>query len=352
MSKYIFSGLILLLCSCIDPYILDLPQGERLLTVDGYITTDPGPHIIRLTRTDTYGSVFEGLIRPVSQATVAIRDSEGFVVFLEELEERGAYATPANFRAIVGKAYSLQIDVPGGQSYSSLPEKVLPVPQIDSLSYRSIQLATENRLSDRSGVQVFAHFKDPVDQQNNYYWRTKPGVFVLVANPELHTFPPDHPTNPRGPNPKDCCAICFMVDNPIAQRFTITSDEDFNGLTNRLPVTFIEDDGLRFKRMYRAEIQQMRVSPGAFRFLRLIEQQLSITGSVFDQPPANIRGNIINLNNPDETVLGYFIAAAVNTKQVYIDREKLQFVQTPKIIPNDCQTVRGATLARPADWNP
>jgi hypothetical protein len=351
MLRYIYILFFLLLISCIDPYRLDIPQGERLLTVDGYITTDLGPHVIRLTRTDTYGSVFEGLIRPVSQATVAIRDSDGKVVFLEEQEERGVYWTPADFRAEVGKSYSLQIDVQG-QSYVSLPEKVNSVPQIDSLSYRSVEVATDSRVLSRSGVQVFAHFKDPGDQQNLYYWRTSPGVFALVANPELHTLPPDHPTNPRGPDPKECCAICYMIDVPKAQKFALASDEDFNGLANRLPVSFIEDDGLRFKQTYRAEIQQMNISPGAHRFLRLIEQQLSITGSVFDQPPANIRGNIINLNNPDEIILGYFIAAGVSTKTIYIDRDKLDFLQTPKIIANDCRTVRGALADPPANWNP
>jgi hypothetical protein len=351
MLRYTIYLILLLMFSCLDPYKLVLPEGERLITVDGYITTAPGPHVIRLTRTDTYGSVFEGLIRPVSQATVAIRDSDGEEVILEEQAERGVYWTPINFRAEVGKSYSLQIDVMGN-SYVSFPEKVLPVPQIDSLSYRSVKLSTENRLKTKTVVQVFVHFSDPGDQQNLYYWRTAPGVYVLVANPELHRLPDTHPTNPRGPDPKDCCATCYLKDTRKTQDFALAADENFNGLANRVQVTFIEDDGIKFRQTYRAEIQQMRITPGAHRFLRLVEQQLRISGSVFDPPPANIRGNIISLSNPDETVLGYFIAAAVNTKQVYIDREKLQFVQTPKIIPNDCQTVRGATLARPADWNP
>ncbi len=351
MLRYTLYLLLLLMVSCIDPYKLELPEGERLITVDGYITTAPGPHVIKLTRTDTYGSVFEGLIRPVTQATVAIRDSDGEVVFLEEQAERGVYWTPSDFRAVVGKSYSLQIDVLGN-SYVSLPEKVLPVPQIDSLSYRSVKLATENRLLDKIGVQVFAHFTDPGDQQNQYYWRTSPGVYVLVANPELHRLPDNHPTNPRGPDPKDCCAICYAQDIRKVQNFALASDEGFNGLANRVQVAFVEDDGMKFRQTYRAEIQQMSVSPGAHRFLRLVEQQLGITGSVFDPPPANIRGNIISLSNPDETVLGYFIAADVATRQVYINVRNLQFTQTPKIVPDDCRTIAGAVVDPPADWNP
>jgi hypothetical protein len=352
MLKRLIYILLIIPISCIDPYKIDLPQGEQLFTVDGFITTDPGPHLIRLTRSDTYGSVFEGLIRPVIRARVAIRDSEGNVTFLNELANDGIYATPEGFMARVGVSYSLQIELQNGRSYTSLPERVESVPEIDSLSYRSVKFNTNDRLNDLIGVQVFAHFRDPSDQANFYYWRNGTSTFVLVANPEQHTLSPQHPTNPRGPDPKDCCAICYIDDVSRIQRFTLASDETFNGLSQRLPVLFIEDNGLRFKQTYRAEIQQISVSSGAHRFLRLIEQQTNLTGSVFDNPPANIRGNIVSLDNPDEIVLGYFIAGAIAKKQIYIEREKLEFLQTPRIIPDDCLTVSGAQISPPSDWNP
>ncbi len=351
MLKRFLYIIFLMPLACIDPYEGDIPEGERLLTVEGYITTNPGPHPIRLTRTDTYGSVFEGLIRPVVQARVGVRDSEGLVTFLTEVTQ-GVYNTPESFRAIAGLSYILQIELQDGSNYTSLPERISSVPQLDSLSYRSIEVATENRDLPRSGVQLIAHFTDPGDQTNFYYWRTAPASYVLVANPELHTLPPTHPTNPRGPDPKDCCAICFVNEQSRVQNFAIASDEDFNGLQTRFPINFIEDDGLRFKDTYRAEVHQLSVSPGAHRFLKLIDQQLGITGSVFDQPPANIRGNMINLENPDEVVLGYFIAASVDSKQIYIQNENLEFLQSPKIIADDCRLSEGALTQPPADWNP
>ncbi|PSL05726.1 DUF4249 domain-containing protein [Cecembia rubra] len=351
LRKLFYIFLMTLPLSCIDPYKVDLVEGEQLLTVDGFIHTDPGPHTIKLTRTDTYGSVFEGLIRPVRQATVSVRDSQGLVTFLTEVEA-GQYQTPNGFRVIPGLSYTLQIRLLDGKQYSSFPEVVHPVAPIDQISFRSVRLATENRLEDRFGVEFFAHFKDPSDQVNYYYWRMDPSVFVLVTNPELFTNPATHPTNPRGPAPKDCCDICFLVEKPRIQQFAIASDENFNGLNTVVPVAFIEDNGLRFKDTYRAEFLQMGISQGAHRFLRLIDQQLSITGSVFDQPPANIRGNIISLDNPDEKVLGYFIAASVQRSTVYVKRSDLEFRALPRIIPDDCRTVSNASITPPANWNP
>jgi hypothetical protein len=119
-----------------------------------------------------------------------------------------------------------------------------------------------------------------------------------------------------------------------------------------MPVDFIDDNGLRFKDTYKILVHQMSISPNAHRFLRLIQQQIKISGSIFDQPPANIRGNIYNLKNPDEVVIGYFMASDVDTKEVYIYKNRLKILNTPGIIPDDCRTVRGATIDPPKGWNP
>jgi hypothetical protein len=96
MLRRLIYLLLLLPVACIDPYQVDIQSGEQLLTIEGLITSGPGPHRVKLTRSDTYGSVFEGLIRPVTGATVVIRDDQGQVTFLEELGiERGAYHTPS-----------------------------------------------------------------------------------------------------------------------------------------------------------------------------------------------------------------------------------------------------------------
>jgi hypothetical protein len=82
-----------------------------------------------------------------------------------------------------------------------------------------------------------------------------------------------------------------------------------------------------------------------------MDQQISLTGSVFDPPPANIRGNMISLDDNEETVLGYFFASDEQPLRTYIKREKLEFILSPTTkIPDDCRA--SATLSPPEDWNP
>jgi len=349
MIKTIYLIILLLLTACIDPYKIELPEGQSLLNVEGFITTEAGPHSITLTRTATYGSVFEGLIRPVRQATVSIRDNEGLVVFLTEDGNTGIYRTPAGYKAEIGKSYSLQIQLLEGQVYASLPELILPVAPLENLEFKSTRIATESRLNDRVGIQLIANFTDPGDQVNQYFWRLLPATYQLFTQPQNYTLPPTHPTNPRGAAPKDCCNLCYIQEN-LLQTFHVTTDENFNGLKTKESIAFIEDNGRRFGGTYRTDVQQISISSNAYRFLRLVQQQIRISGSVFDQPPANIRGNMISLSDPDEVVLGYFFAGASSVKRIYIDRNQLEYTALPASIPDDCREIPGTSITPPSDW--
>jgi hypothetical protein len=100
------------------------------------------------------------------------------------------------------------------------------------------------------------------------------------------------------------------------------------------------------------DLKQYSISQEAYRFLRLVKQQAEISGSIFDPPPATIRGNMISLNNPDEVVLGYFMAGGETSRRIYIDKNDLTFKQVKAVIQDDCRVVSGTSVDPPADWKP
>ena len=322
------------------------------MTIDGMVTTGPGPHVIKLTRSDTYGSIYEGLIRPVQGATIIIRDDEGRVIFLEEdIDKSGSYETPTNFSAELGRSYTLQIQLVTGEVYSSLPERVESVPEIKNLSIETVQIPVEGEILFRSGIQIYAELEDPGDQKNFYFWRNAESTFVLETRPDLYVL--RIPNSPPRPAPKPCCYVCYQTEDTGNQSIFIAQDENFNGLTTKIPVAFIEDNGRRLVNTFRTDIRQISVSAEAYRFLRLVKQQTEISGSVFDPPPASIRGNMISLDNPDEEVLGYFMAGGEARKRIYIQYSDLTFNQPKSIIPDDCRVFAGPNSDfPPTDWNP
>jgi|GEM_PF-246548 len=364
----LFLLVILVGFSCIDLFEFEMQEPERTLTVEGYITTQKKVHIIRVAFATGYGSRFLGPSSGIGGAKVFINDEEGRIELLSD-QGSGIYHTSSEFAAEIGKAYSLNIELRDGNRYVSTPELVTPVPPIDSLTYQSTRIATSNILNDEIGVQVMAHFQDPRDQQNFYYWPLLESDFVIISEPELYRLPPIHPTNPRGAAPKACCSRCFHKETPSPFSVNTISDVDFNGLYQRRVIAYVRDNGIRFKEAYRLDLLHLSISDGAHRFLSLIDQQLRLRGTVFDPPPANIRGNMVSLSNPEEQVLGYFFAADELKLRVYIQKSKLEFVLSPPTtVPDDCRDYLNPDgrnsdpragmnppllpIEPPFDWNP
>ncbi len=352
MIRSIFYLMILALLGCIDPFEFETESGELLVTVEGFITTAPGPHFVRLSRSDRYGSVFEGVVLPISRANVIIRDNLGNIEFLQETETDGTYKTSDAFSAELGRSYTIQIRTAGGDNYISLPEMAHPVPEIDSFTVQTVVIPTENSLLNSSGAQIIGHFKDPADEKNYYQWLAGESVYTLLTNPELFTLPRTDPVNPLGSAPKDCCSKCFRYETLRNMPISIADDISFNGNATRLPIMTILDNGHRFREIFRVDIHQMSLSERAYRFLLLAKQQLETQGNIFDPPPANIRGNILSLDDPEEVSLGYFYVSDVRTKHLYIRSSDLELLQTPNLIPDDCREVEDSFIDPPSDWDP
>lgn len=347
MKNYLIILILLFISSCIEPYNIEVPEGESMLSIEGYVTNGAGPHTIKVSRTATYGSVFVDFIRPVTLATVAIRENEtGLVIFLNEVAQ-GIYETPAAFRTVIGNSYSLKITTREGVEYTSFPSQALPVPQLDSLSHRTIIIPTENRLQTRSGLQLVAHFKDPSDAKNFYYWRVKNPISSVRTFPEFYKPPFSLPTDPYQPKP--CCTFCDIPDSKLIKALFLADDGNFNGLNTGQIAGFIEDNGFRLSYKYNFDFEQMAISEETFRFLTLINQQMTLTGSVFDPPPANIRGNMVCLTNPEETVLGHFFAAGVSEKLINLSVENLDLFQIQRPFNDDCRVLTQPIAPRPVD---
>lgn len=343
--KYLLRFFILssfLAYSCIEDVDLPPDQALRVLTVDGGITTLPGPHTIKLSRSARYGSVFVDVVTPERFASVSIRDNSGSVVVLSETVQ-GTYVTPAGFKAEVGQSYSLQIKTIDGREYLSFPEEVRAVPKIDSLSVAFKVLPTSNVLIPKTGIDVLVYFKDNPEERNFYMWRST-GKLQLNTRPDLFVQRPF-----RVPAPKECCATCW-VDEISDKSIRIFSDRLTNGNSQQVLSAFIEDNGYRFRDKYMARIYQYAISENAYQFYRLVEQQATIEGSIFDPPPATIRGNFIRFDDPDELVIGYFTAADVAVDSIFIRSNQLDFLKPAQVIPDDCRTVAGATANKPDYW--
>jgi len=344
----IFIFLAVFIGSCVDPLDIEIEEDLNVLIVEGSITTGPGPHNIRLSSSAKYASIIESFVRPVQRAKVVIRDSDGNNFQLIEGElPIGVYTTPSNFLAVVGKSYTLQIRTANGLEYTSLPETIIGATNILGLTaqFRKIAQTVDNFVT---GFDVYAQIQDSPEAQNFYMWKND-GTYQTTTFPENFTMAIEV-GGPQLPAPKDCCRTCWVSELSADKSLQLLSDNNANGDLITDQVAFIEDDGLRFGDKYRVRIEQHSLTLEAFQFFSLLKEQTSIDGDIFDPPPATLRGNMINLTNPDENVIGYFRASDVKIDSMFIFKEMLPEPSPLNFINDDCRQYKAGTTDEPSYW--
>lgn len=348
--KRILLILFTFMYGCIEPIDLNIIEEKRILVVEGFVSTGPGPHRIKLTKSAKFGDIFSGFIRAEEGAEVWIRSNNGNVTVLTE-ENPGTYITPLGWHAELNKSYTLNITTSTGTHYTSIPETVVPVTPIDSLILQYKKIPTSDPATFITGFEVFARFQDPPDSKNFYTWRNN-GTFLIETRPELHTVRNVNNPSVPIPAPKDCCAECWVNELNADFSVKILDDKNSNGTVNTVLAAFLPDNGIRFRTRYMIVIHQLSISREAHAFFDLLNKQLSIEGDIFDPPPATIRGNMINLDHGEENVIGYFYASDVSIDTVFISPNLLEDSQeaNPKVINDDCRVLPLSTIYRPDYW--
>lgn len=266
---YLLILLPLLLTSCEDVIDINLKQGASALTVDGWITTEDKPYIIKLSKTGPY---FDSTRTPaVRGAMVTITDSEGHKDSLIEVSP-GEYATLENRKGKVGNSYILNIQIEG-ERYAATTE-IKRVEVIDSLTLKY----EDNIKEDKRGYNVY-YFGNESAGMGDYY------KFRITRNDTLLNKPEDV--------------------------WNITSDEwvDGNYIADLKMYNLLKPGG-------KIKIETMSITKDAYQFYVELAAQVN-NGGMFSNPPANIRTNVINLNpNSNKRAVGYFGGSAISSMEI------------------------------------
>lgn len=309
-NKYGKSALIvlvlgLILISCVDPFRLNVNRLDGNLLVEGIVTNDQGPFRVKLSKlvsnpTET---------NPETGAAVIIFDSEGNQIELFE-GSPGEYASAdqATFTGEVGRSYWVRIETLDGSVYQSDPEEMLPVPEIDTLYFERLVLPilTEaGNETERQFIKVKTRFRT-LPNTSNYIRYDYRGVFNLVT---------------PMPCMMGCAFFCYVSD---------TSEDFLNIFESTVPTsTEIELDVIdfeldkRFSSSYQLDLRQFSMTERAFTFWQGIEDQRNNSGTIFDATPNIILGNLRNVDDEDEQVMGYFMASAFDNERVRISLSDL-----------------------------
>jgi len=89
------------------------------------------------------------------------------------------------------------------------------------------------------------------------------------------------------------------------------------------PITAIVSTDEKIETKYSILLRQYALTSDAYNFWVNLKKNTEQLGSIFDAQPSNINGNLHNIANASEPVIGYISACSVQTKRIFITKDQL-----------------------------
>ncbi|MEO8535258.1 MAG: DUF4249 domain-containing protein [Flavobacterium sp.] len=262
-KAFVFFSLLFVLfaSSCEDVVNLDLETGDPKIVIDAEIIWKKGTtgseQVIKISKMAPY---YSAVTPKVSGAQVRVENSTGDVFTFTE-SGPGLYVC-TNFVPVLNMEYTLHVEAEG--QILTAVEKLTSATPINRVEQKLVP-----DFGGEDVIELTFYYNDPADQVNFY---------LSDYRSEFLIFP----------------------------EYELTDDDLING--NEVRTRFTDQD---MKAGNTVNITHRGISKNFYNYMNLILEATS--GNPFSVPPGNIRGNIINTNNPNNYALGYFRLCEADT---------------------------------------
>lgn len=347
MLKKLTYLILFLLVGCIDPVRFKFDGPERHLVVEAKFTNVAEINYVKLTYSIPYGRPYSS-IDTTSTVYITSEEGEHFVFYHYQA---GLYYPEQEAQGIAGHTYTLHVITQDDVHYESEPVTMKPAVPIDNIhfAYDEVYNAETGEREETltTGYQIYVDYEDPLQEQNFYRWTAKK-VYEVTTFPELHLMDPCPPVPVCPPDPKPCCKQCWIRET--REPFSFNNDE----LSNGKKVVNQKTLFIPFKKYLNVKLKltlyQHAITEEAYHFFSALDQQRQNTGGIFDPPPSALTGNIFNVQDEDEQVIGIFDASAVSAKEITIERKNIPYTMEEFVYNDDCRLLPNATTEEPQDW--
>lgn len=313
LNQFILGCFVLCLMtgtSCTEPFFPDLTDLENSLIVDGQITNEPGPYAIRLSLPSDLGKKIE--YKPLKNASVTIMEENGVTETLIEVSPGNYQTSPSGIRGKTGHRYKIEIETAEGKRYESTYQE-LKAPSAIADVYAEVEtkFITEKN-TDVTGYQFYVDSEESPNEQDYFLWVTEE-TFKYKVPHEIDVIFPDIPFRDS-----DSLQVCWRRDT-VNQVTTYNTGAFAKPEVKRVPLHFVQSTDLELSIRYSPLVKQYTISEEAFEYWQLIESQLKLDAPLYSTQPYQNRGNMSNMDDKEETVLGFFWAAGVSEKRIFVN---------------------------------
>lgn len=300
--------------ACVSPFEPEISKYENVLVVDGAVSNIPGSTFVILSKTSSYNDRYRN---PVNAARISLIDDLGNEEhFLNTAG--GTYHLPdSNYAGQIGRSYKIHIETADGEICESLFEELKePIP-LDSVKYEFVDGSTDGV----GGIRIVVDVENTNNLNAYFYWEYK----------ETWEFEVPY-SSPLAPDSK----ICYKSEKPPVFIINSTYDLVQNQLLN-YPLYFIDNTTNRLYRKYSVIVTQHTLTEQCYVYYQDLKEVNEERGTLFDKAPLTLVGNMRNIANPEQAVLGNFQVSGAVTKRIFIENQDVaDYLNVPNGF-EDCQ---------------
>lgn len=305
--------------SCQEPFPLDnLDSSAKIPVIEGMVKNDTGPHQLILYYAVPYNEDSRKRIS-ITGATVYVKDDLGNTFNYHE-KSTGLYLSdPKTFCGIIGRSYTLFIEMPDGKILKSEPELLRDTLRVQYIIKRN---ETKEEYIRNKDNQIVTR---EIQGQSNYvvldssymekaYYRLI-SYYLVYAESQIDTFYYKWVS-------VNNIDYEFLIDSIVFTKCTHVNSE------NALPKIGIynpanPDENIELSFFIRGDKYYVsdenativskslfsyiyNISPGAYNYYEALNNQLNATSRIYDPLPTQLTGNMHCINDSNQVVLGFF----------------------------------------------
>jgi hypothetical protein len=331
INKFLYFFIsVLVFSSCTDLINPNL-GGSNLAkyVVDGQITNQEGYQTVAVSMTSPLNDTEYS---PLSFCEVKIIDNLGNEFMLVESPiNKGHYsAWIAQEYLNPGNSYQVNIQTPSGVEIVSDFDQMSECPKIDSVYYILKDIPTTDPKKTFQGLQFYIDFVKESTNSNYYRWE-------IIESWEHHAvYPKTIYFNEKGKMvigyPDYSRFYCWSTQS-VSNIFTLSTENLPHTIFRMNPLHLVDNQTQRLTYCYSILVNQFAISKPAYKFWNNLRINNNEQGGLYSTQPLRIKGNLKSTTNPELEILGFFGAASVSSKRIFVQDVENLDVLLPDCIP-------------------
>jgi hypothetical protein len=291
---------VVLAMSCVEPYIPPTStKNPYYLVIDASLNNKGSAYVI-LTRTI-----------PLTGTSAPDREENAVVTIVDENqnttllyhEGNGQYRSD-EIPTAAGAKYQLKIETADRRVYESEFVPLKSTPPMDSVYWQVIGEDLEIKVSAHDDSQETIYYKWQTVETFEYTSIYASGMYLL-----------DSIIYER--KPEEAIDKCWTT-TPSSEIFIYSTERFTEDRVAGFLLKKIRSDEVRLSRKYSLLVQQTSLTEEGYHYWLNIKETTEKLGGLFDPMPGSVIGNIRCLSDPSQPVIGFFTAATVIEKRIFI----------------------------------